>query len=83
MELQLDAFFQMDHVLEQIRLLDRRYDMELGYRQRQIDNIRYHFNIYKASYKHERQALIAQKDQIIQEQETNEKKAQKSENREL
>lgn len=67
-------------IREQIRLLDRLYEMKKDSRQRQLDTIRYQFNIYKANYESKRQELVAQ---LLQGKETNGKQVQKSENREL
>ena len=67
-------------IREQIRLLDRLYEMEKNSKQRQLDTIRYQFNMYKTNYESKRQKLV---EQLLQRKETNEKRAQKSENREL
>lgn len=67
-------------IREQIRLLDRLYEMEKNSRQRQLDTIRYQFNMYKANYESKRKELV---EQFLQGQETNGKQAQKSENRNL
>lgn len=73
----------MEQILEEIRILDRLHYMKKRYAQIQVDQIRYHYNIYKAGYESERQALLEKKEQIILEQETNTKQTKKSENREL
>jgi len=67
-------------IREQIRLLDRLYEMEKNSKQRQLDTIRYQFNMYRTNYESKRQKLV---EQLLQRKETNEKRAQKSENREL
>lgn len=67
-------------IRQQIRLLDRLYEMKKDSRQRQLDTIRYQFNMYKANYESKRQELV---EQLLQGKETNGKGAQKSENREL
>ena len=54
--------------------------MKKDSRQRQLDTIRYQFNMYKANYESKRQELV---EQLLQGKETNGKGAQKSENREL
>lgn len=79
--IQFDAFFSLQmNIREQIRLLDRLYEMEKNSKQRQLDTIRYQFNIYKANYEAKRQELVAQ---LLKGEKTNEKRAQTSENREL
>ena len=67
-------------IRQQIRLLDRLYEMKKDSRQRQLDTIRYQFNIYKDNYERKRQELVAQ---LLQGKETSGKGAQKTENREL